>query len=337
MNLALVIMVKMMIINSNFKPAWWLTSSHGQTVYPTLARYISAPVDLVERLELPDGDFIDLAWAINGLDSQAPLVILLHGLGGSVESTYAGGFMQAFNRCGWRAVLMHFRGASPEPNRLPRAYHSGDTGDVDYFLKLLAQREPNTKKAVVGVSLGGNVLLKWLGEQGSQTVVNAAVAVSVPFELRLVADRIGRGFSRIYQAYLLRRMKRVFERKKTLFDDDMPQAFKDMDKWQCFWTFDEYVTAPLNGFPHVHDYYREASSRPYIAKIATPTLIIHALDDPFMTPEVVPSEEELSKEVTLELSAKGGHVGFIMGNLPGKPVYWLEQRIPDYLSQVFVV
>lgn len=335
MSLALVIMVKMMIINSNFKPAWWLTSSHGQTVYPTLARNISAPVDSMERLELPDGDFIDLAWAINGLDSQAPLVILLHGLGGSVESSYAAGFMHAFNRYGWRAVLMHFRGASPEPNRLPRAYHSGDTGDVDYFLKLLAQREPKTKKAVVGVSLGGNVLLKWLGEQEKQTLVDTAVAVSVPFELRLVADRIGRGFSRIYQAYLLRRMKKVFERKKAVFNGDVPQAFKDMDKWQCFWTFDEYVTAPLNGFPHVHDYYREASSRPYIAKITTPTLIIHALDDPFMTSEVVPSEEELSKEVTLELSAKGGHVGFITGNLPGKPVYWLEQRIPEHLSQVF--
>lgn len=325
-----------MIVNSSFKPAWWLASSHGQTLFPTLTRNIQAPVDLLERIELPDGDFIDLAWAINGLDSQTPLVILLHGLGGSVESTYVGGLMRAFNHCGWRTVLMHLRGASLEPNRLPRAYHSGDTGDVNYILNLLSQREPQTKKAVVGVSLGGNILLKWLGEQGPQTLINAAVAVSVPFQLRLVADRISRGFSRIYQSYLLRRMKLIFKRKESIFTDELPQAFKDMDKWHCFWTFDEYVTAPLNGFPHVHAYYKEASSRSYIAKIATKTLIIHALDDPFMTPEIVPSEEELSEDVTLELSAKGGHVGFISGNMPGKPVYWLEQRIPDYLESVFM-
>ncbi len=335
MNLALVIMVIIMIVKSNFKPAWWLTNSHGQTLYSTLARNIQAPVDSTERIELPDGDFIDLAWSINGLDSNAPLVIILHGLGGSVESTYAGGFMRTFNRCGWRAVLMHFRGASSEPNRLPRAYHSGDTDDLNYFLNLIAQREPQTQKAVVGVSLGGNILLKWLGEQGAQTLIDAAVAISVPFQLRLVADRISRGFSRIYQEYLLRRMRQVFERKKSIFNGALPQVFRDMDKWQCFWTFDEYVTAPLNGFPHVHAYYREASSRPYLAKIATQTLIIHALDDPFMTPEIIPGEEELAKDVTLELSAKGGHVGFITGNFPGKPIYWLEQRVPDYLMGVF--
>lgn len=326
-----------MIIDSDFKAAWWLANSHGQTLYPTLTRRIQAPVDLIERIELPDGDFIDLAWALNGLSSDAPLVILLHGLGGSVQSTYAAGLMHAFNRSGWRALLMHFRGASAEPNRLARAYHSGDTGDLNYLLNCLAEREPQTKKAIVGVSLGGNVLLKWLGERGQQSLVDAAVAVSVPFQLRLVADRISTGFSRIYQGYLLRRLKRVFERKKIIFkDEDMPQALRDMHKWQCFWTFDEYVTAPLNGFPHVHAYYNESSSRGYLSKIATKTLIIHSIDDPFMTPEVIPSADELSKYITLELSAKGGHVGFISGNLPGKPIYWLERRIPEYLKQVFM-
>lgn len=324
-----------MIVDSKFKAAWWLANSHSQTLYSTLARRIQAPIDARERIELPDGDFIDLAWAVNGLASDAPLVILLHGLGGSIHSTYVAGLMHAFNRCGWRAMLMHFRGASEEPNRLPRAYHSGDTADVNYLLNLLAQREPQSKKAVVGVSLGGNVLLKWLGEQGPQLLINAAVAVSVPFQLRLVADRIGRGFSRIYQVYLLRRLRQVFERKKNNYIGDMPQALQDAHKWQCFWTFDEYVTAPLNGFSHVHAYYNESSSRRYLSKIATQTLIIHALDDPFMTPDVVPSAEELSKDITLELSARGGHVGFIAGRLPGKPVYWLEQRIPEYLKQVF--
>ncbi|MBA3537678.1 MAG: hydrolase [Tatlockia sp.] len=325
-----------MIIKSDFKPAWWLPNAHIQTLYPTLMRRIKSPVDLIERIELADGDFIDLAWAINGLAKDRPLIVFLHGLGGSMDSTYAAGMMSAFNRCGWRSVLMHFRGASKEPNRLARAYHSGDTGDIDYLFKLLAEREPETKKAAVGVSLGGNVLLKWLGEKGPQSFIDAAVAVSVPFQLRLVADRISTGFSRVYQGYLLRRLREVFEQKKTRFsEENMPVALRDAHKWQCFWTFDENVTAPLHGFRHVHHYYRESSSLNYLTEIKTPTLIIHAMDDPFMTPEVVPTEEQLSNDIILELSQKGGHAAFISGKIPAKPIFWLEQRIPDYLKQVF--
>ncbi len=322
-----------MIIKSDFKPAWWLNNAHVQTLYPTLTRRLQAPVNLFERLELTDGDFLDLAWANNNIPNDAPLVILLHGLGGGVGSPYIAGLMQALNHCGWRAMLLQFRGSSKEPNRLPRAYHSGDTADLNYVLNHLAQREPLSKKAVVGISLGGNVLLKWLGEQGKQSLISAAVAVSVPFQLRLVADRISRGFSRVYQKYLLRNLKRLFEKKKNQLNGDFPQCLHDIHRWQCFWTFDEYITAPLHGFPHVHAYYREASSRSYLPTIATQTLIIHALDDPFMTPEVLPSPEELPQEVTLELSAGGGHVGFIRGNLPGFPSYWLEQRIPEFLKQ----
>ncbi|MDI9817938.1 MULTISPECIES: hydrolase [unclassified Legionella] len=324
-----------MIVGSDFRPAWWLPNSHIQTIYPTLTRRIKAPVDVTERIELADGDFIDLAWAINGQENDTPLVILLHGLGGSVESAYVAGLMHAFNHLGWRAVLMHFRGASQEPNRLIRAYHSGDTADLNSFLHLLSQREPYTKKAAVGVSMGGNVLLKWLGEQGGQTLMDAAVAVCVPFQLNVVADRISQGFSRVYQSYLLRKLKTVFARKQQKFPDQLPQALKAIDKCQCFWTFDEFVTAPLNGFSNVHAYYRESSSRYYLRDITTRTLIIHALDDPFMTPEIIPEAEELSDSITLELSKAGGHVGFISGNFPGKPVYWLEQRIPEFLEQVF--
>lgn len=324
-----------MIIKSDFKAAWWLPHAHMQTIYPTLTRRINAPVSAIERLELPDGDFIDLAWCTDGLAVDSPLLILLHGLGGNVRSTYAAGLMQVAKQRGWRTVLMHFRGASEEPNRLPRAYHSGDTADLHYLLELLQQREPYSKKAAVGVSLGGNVLLKWLGEQQNQSFLNAAVAVSVPFELRLVADRIHQGMSRIYQIYLLRRLRQLFNRKKQIFKEEMPLPLQDLDKWSCFWTFDEYVTAPLNGFNSVHDYYRYSSCRQYLAKINTPTLIIHAKDDPFMTPEALPKEIELSDSVTLELSKKGGHVGFISGSVPGKPVYWLDKRIIDYLSQTF--
>jgi len=322
-----------MIIASEFKAAWWLPQAHMQTIYPTLTRRLTAPVSSVERLELPDGDFIDLAWSTEGLSEDSPLLILLHGLGGSVRSTYAAGLMHAAKNKGWRSVLMHFRGASEEPNRLARAYHSGDTADLNYLLQLLKQREPNSKKGVVGVSLGGNVLLKWLGEQKEQQLIDAAVAVSVPFELRLVADRMHQGISRIYQVYLLRSLRKVFNRKKQVFKDDLPIPLRDVEKWTCFWTFDENVTAPLHGFKHVHDYYRYSSCKQFLAAIATPTLIIHAKDDPFMTPKALPRADELSSFVTLELSKNGGHVGFISGNVPGRPVYWLETRIMDYLVQ----
>ena len=320
-----------MITKSAFKPAWWLANAHAQTVYSTLARNLKTSVDSTERLELPDGDFVDLAWSVDGVPPDAPLVIFLHGLGGSVNSPYVAGLFHAFKRQGWRAVLMHFRGASHEPNRLLRAYHSGDTADVDCLLTTLAQREPNTKKAIVGVSMGGNVLLKWLGEQGPQSLVDAAVAVSVPFQLREAADRMNRGFSRVYQTHLLRRLKTIFAAKAEKHPDNLPTSLINLEALRCFWTFDENVTAPLHGFSSVHAYYREASSRQYLRKIATPTLILHALDDPFMTPEVIPQESDLSSLVTLEISAKGGHVGFIGGNVPGKPIYWLDQRIPAFL------
>lgn len=328
-----------MIINSDFKPAWWLSNAHAQTIYPTLLRWVKAPVDLNERLELPDGDFIDLAWAINGQSNDTPLVVILHGLGGNIDSTYVAGFMQAINNCGWRAVLMHFRGASHEPNRLPRAYHSGDTADLNYFLHILVEREPHTPKAIVGVSLGGNVLLKWLGETGAQKLIKVAIAISVPFQIRLVANRVGRGISRLYQAYLLRRLKTAFQKKIKYYQynlkSSLPEPFKDIQKCRCVWTFDEFITAPLNGFPHVHAYYRETSSRQYLQYITTPTLIIHALDDPFMTPDIVPQAHELSSLITLEISANGGHVGFIAGNIPGVPIYWLESRVQNFLKTVF--
>lgn len=321
-----------MIITSDFKPAWWLSSSHAQTLYPALIRSVQTPVDQSERVILPDGDFIDICWAINGLPSESPLIVMLHGLAGNVRSGYIGGLTRTFNSLGCRVAVMHLRGASDEPNRLARAYHSGDTADLNFFMNLLAEREPCTAKAVIGFSLGGNILLKWLGEQGDNAPLDAAVAVSVPFQLRLAADRMGHGFSRLYQAYLLHRLRYVLSQKRMKLKGDIPEALRDADKWDCFWTFDEHVTAPLNGFSSVHEYYRKASSCHYLHSITKPVLLIHSLDDPFMSQDILPKEEDLSDKIILEVSNKGGHVGFVSGNVPGKPVYWLEQRIPDYLG-----
>ncbi|MCW8442899.1 hydrolase [Fluoribacter gormanii] len=316
-----------MIIHSEFKPLWWLTNNHGQTLYRTLTHQSNTSVDSYERLELPDGDFIDLAWKTNGLGNNAPLIILLHGLGGNIKSAYVSTLFNAFNKSGYRAVLMNFRGASGEPNRLPRAYYGGDTADLAYFLNVLDVREPSTKKAVVGISLGGNILLKWLGEIGSQSLIDAAVAVSVPFQLETVVQKINKGFSRVYQASLLERLRTVFLQKLDVINCQLPLSKQKLYSIKTLYEFDEQITAPLHGFVNAKEYYQKSNARQYLSQIATPTLIIHALDDPFMTPDVVPTVDELSPDILLELSQHGGHVGFIAE----KKQLWLEQRIPNFL------
>lgn len=323
-----------MIIESSFKPAWWMTNPHLQTIYCSLRHPVQPSLNDLEKIDLPDGDFVELVWSRENLPQDSPLIIILHGLGGCVNSSYVARFMHAFNQKGWRAVLMHFRGAGTELNRFPRAYHSGDTADFDFVADILAQREPHTKKAAVGVSLGGNVLVKWLGEQAQQSKIKTAVAISVPYVLNKVASRMSFGISRLYQMYLLNQFKTVFARKLNQFENP-PDPLKKAANCHCFWTFDAHVTAPLNGFSNVHSYYRESSSRQYLRNIRTPTLLIHAEDDPFMTRDVLPKEEELSEHVILEVSRKGGHVGFVAGSKPGVPVYWLDQRIPEYIEQEF--
>jgi predicted alpha/beta-fold hydrolase len=235
------------------------------------------------------------------------------------------------NQCGWRALVMHFRGCSGEPNRLARSYHSGETGDLQTVVTWLRQREPETPLAAVGYSLGGNVLLKWLGEQGERAPLTAAVAVSVPFQLAGAAERMQQGFSRVYQWVLLRSLRRNALRK---FRDwhPPPVDLARVRRMRSFWSFDDGVTAPLHGFADVHDYYRRASSRQFLAAIRVPTLILQARDDPFMTASVIPSAAELSPATTLELSEHGGHVGFVEARPRWRVGYWLERRIPLYLA-----
>lgn len=323
-----------MIINSQFKAAWWLTNAHAQTIYGSIIHPSKPTIDTLEQIELPDGDYVELLWSNAGLPDSAPLIIILHGLSGSVNSSYVARFMKSFNQHGWRAVVMHFRGAGKELNRLPRAYHSGDTADLDFIVTMLDQREPETKKAVAGVSLGGNVLLKWLGEQGPQAKITTAVAVSVPFVLNKLADKMNTGFARLYQRRLLKQLKALFARKMSQLENP-PAPVKNAAACDSFWTFDHQVTAPLHGFSSAKAYYQASSSRQYIKKIETPTLIIHSKDDPFMTAEVIPSALELAESVTLELSDKGGHVGFIAGTVPGLPHFWLEHRIAEFITERF--
>lgn len=316
--------------NRQFKPAWWLPSSHLQTLWPTFCRSDIKNLPLErERLELPDGDFIDLDWL--GKNKTGPLVIILHGFEGSIESHYAKGMLKQIDSCGWRGVFMHFRGCSGEPNRLPRGYHSGETHDVAYVAQVLLNREPNTCMAAIGYSLGGNVLLKWLGETGAESPLKAAIAISVPFELHKAAQRIQKGFSRIYQWYFLKCLRERLSHKFQQVPPPIDPTF--LSEAQTICDFDDAYTAPLHGFSGVDEYYNTASSRQYLHSIRVPTLVLHAKDDPFMTEDVIPSDNELSSFVKLEITEAGGHVGFVSGHFPWSPHYWLEERAPEFLQE----
>lgn len=317
-----------------FRPAWWLRGGHAQTVFASVARRRIEIELRRERLELPDGDFLDLDWHedVRG-DGGGPLVLILHGLEGSSASPYARGMLRALGERGMRGVVMHFRGCSGEPNRLRRSYHSGETGDLDFVVKELRRREPKIRIGAVGYSLGGNVLLKWLGEKGEAgAVVDAAVAVSVPFDLAQAADRINGGLSRLYQRRLVRCMQRAVVTKMTQVDMDLGISVEDVRAMRSFWEFDDRVTAPLHGFAGAEDYYARCSSRSFMKGIARPTLVLHARNDPFMTENVIPGRDELSSYVRMEVADDGGHVGFVCGRWPWAARYWLEERVPEYLG-----
>ena len=317
------------MVNSDFVPAWWLKHPHLQTLWPALCRARPNVTLDRERLELADGDFVDLDWT---RASTQRIALILHGLEGSSRSHYARGMLAALERRGWRAGVLHFRGCSGSLNRLARNYHSGDTADLAFVVARIRERWPGAPLAIIGYSLGGNVLLKWLAERKQTAPVAAAVAVSVPFSLGAVATRLERGASRIYQWRLLSDLKRKMRRK--LKARPLPLSLADVETGTTFWGFDDRVTAPLHGFADAATYYREASCGPTLRDIARPTLIIHALDDPFMVERVIPAANALSPQVRIELSQNGGHVGFIGGGVPGRPRYWLEERIPRFLDDL---
>lgn len=323
--------------NTTFTPAWWLKNCHLQTLYPALFRKLTSPTLRRERLITPDNDFLDIDWCG---DENLPLVILLHGLTGSSKSIYIKGLQHVLSQNNYRSVALNFRGCSGESNNSFRCYHSGETQDIDFLYKTLREREPTTPFAAVGFSLGGNVLLKWLGEQENNVTLFAAVAVSVPLVLRICATKLDFGFSKIYRANLLRELKDyIFKKQQHLENIGAFEHAKkleqlgDLTKIRSFWEYDERVVAKLHGFKNAHDFYTRSSSRQFLKNIAVPTLLIQALDDPFMTANVIPKADELSPFVQLELTQNGGHVGFVTGKNPFKPVYWLEKRIPEFLQQ----
>ncbi|MCB1858594.1 MAG: hydrolase [Gammaproteobacteria bacterium] len=315
------------VITGTFRPAWWLPTSHLQTLWPVLFRPRPTLNLTSERLELSDGDFLDIAWSHD--NAKGPLVLVIHGLEGSIHSHYAAGLMDQLARNGLRPVFMHFRGCSGEPNRLSRSYHSGDTGDLSMVVDHIEKVAERPVRAIIGFSLGGNVLLKWLGEKCARATLQTAIAISVPFRLEDCAQRLEQGISRLYQWYLLRSLKQGYRAKFSLRPSPLQV---DLDRLRTFRAFDDRITAPLHGFRNVDHYYQESSSIGYLRGINVDTLIIHALDDPFMWPSTVPLSRELSPKIRLELSPNGGHVGFVGGRYPWRAEYWLDRRIIGHLA-----
>lgn len=317
--------------SEQFKPAWWLPGPHLQTIWA--ARHFPKTNFKLrrERFELADGDFLDLDWLDN--KPKSPRVLLIHGLTGCLDAPYMHRILQAIKNQGWSAIVLHLRGCSGEPNRLARTYHAGETGDLQTVIAELMRLNKHTPLAVVGYSMGGNMLLKWLGETREHNPLTAAVAVSVPFELDKAAHQLGRGASRLYQWWLLRNLREFVLMK--FKNSSAPFDVNEIYQLRNFWQFDDKITAPLNGFGSAKDYYHQSSSRQFLQFIKKPTLIVHAKDDPFMSKDVIPSQSELSKYVNLEITESGGHVGFVSGSIPGKPVYWLEMRIIEYLKSHF--
>jgi hypothetical protein len=322
-----------------FRPAWWLPGAHAQTI---AGRFIRPPHGVHyrrERLETPDGDFLDLDWAtVDGAPAagdDAPLAVVVHGLEGSAQSSYVLETCRALAEHGIRAVAMNFRSCSGEPNRTARFYHAGETGDLGFLLDLLAPRFPRATLLAVGFSLGANMLLKYLGEQGEASRIRAAVAVSVPFDLGRGADKLAASFmGRVYTRHFVRRLADKYRLKRAAgvrlegVEVDERQA----RRWNSFRDFDDAVTARLHGFSGADDYYTRSSSARYLHAIRVPTLLVQALDDPFVDERAIPHQTIAANPLLhTAFVAHGGHVGFITGT-PRRPWFWAEREAARFLA-----
>ncbi|MBB3189131.1 hydrolase [Halomonas cerina] len=316
---------------ADFRPPPGLANRHIQTLLP---RCLPRPAFLgrTEILTLPDGDFVELAWASEPPDDTAPVFVLFHGLEGSVHSPYARHLLHAAARRGWRAVLMHFRGCGALPNRLPRAYHSGDTADAHWLLTRLARRYPRALRVAVGVSLGANMLIKLVAEEGGDGLdLTGVIAIGAPLDLAASADALRHGVARLYERHLLASLKRKVARR--LARGELPLALTPgaLGKLDSLRAYDDAITAPLHGFADAEDYYRRASAGPLLGDLELPTLLIHADDDPFMPPALFARLPAPAFPVHVEVAHHGGHVGFVEWR-QGRLASWLARRVGQQLD-----
>jgi hypothetical protein len=324
-----------------FSPAWWLPGPHLQTVWGRLTRGRRRVTLRREVFDTPDGDQL----VVDHLDGApgSPRVILLHGLEGSSNSVYVQGLLEELSRRGWRGSAMNFRSCArdPEdldrmlPNRRPRLYHSGETADFDFLARTLSAREPGTPLLAIGVSLGGNVLLKWLGERPRQREVAAAAALSTPYDLGASARHLDTAIGRAYVGNFLATLKA----KAVDVARRFPEAAARVDIARAlsargFWEFDDAANAPLHGFAGADDYYRRASSLGFLPAIATKTLCLSAENDPFLPAEALRRARAAAPpSVEFRVTPGGGHIGWIGGAWPWRPRYWAEELAVEWLAR----
>ena len=331
-------------INAHSAPysaPFWLPGGHLQTIFA--ATLASKPTVNYrrERWELPDSDFVDVDWAepiiaeqnspanlVPDLPPNIPIVVLFHGLEGSSQSNYSRALMAASVAKGWRGVVIHFRGCSGEPNRLPRAYYAGDTPEIQLLLSRVSEHAPQAPIYAAGVSLGANALLKWLGEsgEGAKTIVSKAVAVSAPMDLAASATALDTGLNRIlYTPSFVDSMRPKALAMLVRFPN-LPLEIEKIKAAKTIHDIDNAVTAVLYGARDAEDYYAKNASKPWLQQIRLPTLILNAKNDPFIPEHTLPTAAEVSEFVTLEYPETGGHVGFA-----GRD-NWLATRILDYFT-----
>ena len=301
----------------------WLPGGHAQTIWPLLIKQEALKLRR-ERWDTPDGDFIDVDW-VDG-PPQAPLLVLFHGLEGSSRSHYELSTAHACRKAGWRLALPHFRGCSGELNRRPRAYHSGDSDEIDWILRRLQAANGGRPLHAAGVSLGGNALLKWAGERGTAAaeLVTGVAAICAPLDLAACGHHLARGFNRVYTQYFLKTLKAVSAARLRQFPGlfDEARMLAAINLYQ----FDDAVTAPVHGFAGADDYWQRASAKPWLKSIAVPAVAVNPKNDPFLPAAYLPSTADVSPQVRLEQPAGGGHVGFVSGAFPGN-LDWLPQRL----------
>ncbi|MEP6833709.1 MAG: alpha/beta fold hydrolase [Gemmatimonas sp.] len=328
-----------------FRSAWWLPGPHAATLWGKFGRNEPELALRWETVEMPDGDFVELArydassCSVESFATDCtPRVLVLHGLEGSINSNSVRGIMHEVHRRGWNATVMLYRTCGPTPNRLKRSYHSGETTDPLAIINKLIREQPFAPLGVVGISLGGNVLCKLLGElrDAVPSQWQAAVSISAPYDLARASRYIGRGFGKVYENAFLRSLKPKAMKKVARHTE--LSSLMPIGRVRTIWDFDDVFTAPVHGFTNAADYYTKSSSLQFLSGIRCPTLLLSAVDDPFLPPEVLDDVRVAAAnnaDISIEFPANGGHVGFVGGPWPWRPFYYAEWRASEFLASHF--
>ena len=319
----------------NFSPAFGLGNRHLQTIYSSFFRKDIKLDYEIEVFTLEDQDFIECYW-LNKNRASTNIFVIFHGLSGSYRSPYIKGIMKALADKNQAVVLVHFRSCGTKDNLRAKTYHSGDCNDAIEYLKYLHGKNPKANILTIGYSLGANMLLKLLGNDFSNNFIQKSICISAPLDLSICAEVINTGFSQVYQKHLLKLLKESLLKKYEKHDylKLINLDKKRVEKIESIKEFDDLYTSKINNFKTAENYYKINSSKQFLKNIKTKTLLIHCLDDPFMNNNIFPSKNELSKDCTLEIYEKGGHLGLISGSI-FKPKYVLEERILEYFHEYY--